>query len=233
LDNRQGKRVKLQVFHDPTGMRGRRLKWLGFGLALAAILSAAVVRPGPLRHSNRHRHRSWPLCSPGDADAFRIDSAALPTASTSSRSFRGRPLRSQLGAPQLTPLKLLASTCHGMRPAAAPRVPTSASCPGSLPVSVSVRGRGHQWIQGTDDASLPGVLAGQPPDAAALDDTRTTARAAGTAKLWRGCSPVRKKRHALLEKVAAAITKHKAAGVFFDNNNLPASSHRDYRALFG
>lgn len=96
---------------------------------------------------------------------------------------------------------------------------------------VSVRGRGHQWIE-ADDASLPGVLAGSPQTRLLLmiqNDSESGWDGENMARLL--ASP--KKRHALLEKVAAAITKHKAAGVFFDIENLPASSHRDYRALLG
>ena len=94
---------------------------------------------------------------------------------------------------------------------------------------VSVRGRDHQWIEAAD-AALKGILEGSPRTRLLLmiqNDSETGWDGANMARLI--ASP--QKRRALLDRVAKAMARLGAAGVFFDIENLPASAHQDYRAL--
>lgn len=94
---------------------------------------------------------------------------------------------------------------------------------------VSVRGRDHRWIE-ADDGALAGLLAGSPRTQLLLmiqNDSESGWDGANMARLL--ASP--QKRLALLGKLAGAMRRHGAAGVFFDIENLPVSAHGDYRAL--
>ena len=94
---------------------------------------------------------------------------------------------------------------------------------------VSVRGRDHQWIEAAD-AALKGIMAGSPRARLLLmiqNDSETGWDGANMARLL--ANP--QKRRSLLDKVAKAMVRHGAAGVFFDIEDLPASAHRDYRTL--
>lgn len=94
---------------------------------------------------------------------------------------------------------------------------------------VSVRGRDHQWIEAAD-AALGDILKGSPRTRLLLmiqNDSETGWDGANMARLL--ASP--QKRRALLGKVASAMARNRAAGVFFDIEDLPASAHGDYRTL--
>lgn len=94
---------------------------------------------------------------------------------------------------------------------------------------VSVRGRDHRWIEAQDDA-LAAILASSPRTQLLLmiqNDSETGWDGDNMARLL--ASP--RQRQSLIEHLAKAMARHKAAGVFFDIENLPASAHDDYRAL--
>ncbi|WP_292938653.1 MULTISPECIES: glycosyltransferase [unclassified Novosphingobium] len=215
--------MNFQVFHDPTGRRGRRMRWLGSVLLIIAILCAALF--------------AWAMTS-----LERRSAPSLPTtlaaAQTHSASLALSPAgdasKAWLPAPSLSGQPPLAAETLGFY------MPWDEASRRSLRANVgqlswvaagmvSVRGRDHQWIE-AGDASLQEILAGSARTKLLLmiqNDSETGWDGENMARLL--ASP--QKRRVLLEKVALAMTRHKAAGVFFDIENLPASAHEDYRAL--
>ena len=215
--------MKLQVFHDPTGVRGRLMRWLGAGVVLSITLCLAafawalgtlerrpapqfpgasagqLARPVSLRHSTAHNAAVAWLPNTARPGAQRLGDETLgfymPWDEASRRSLRAN-------------VDKLSWVAAGL---------------------VSVRGRDHQWIE-TSDGSLKRILKGSTRAQLLLmiqNDGETGWDGPNMARLL--ASP--QKRRALLDKVAKVMVRLDAAGVFFDIEDLPVSAHKDYRVL--
>lgn len=215
--------MNLQVFHDPTGKRGRRLRWLGTGLLVAAILCVAMF----VWAITSLERRSAPALSK-TIDAGQTHSASIKPTAASASSAEWLPASAPLGQPRLAAetLGFYMPWDEASRRSLRANVSQISWVAAGM---VSVRGPDHEWIE-ADDPALSGILASSPRTRLLLmiqNDSESGWDGENMARLL--ASP--KKRTALLDKVAVAMTRHNAAGVLFDIENLPVSAHSDYRAL--
>lgn len=215
--------MHFQVFHDPTGKRGRRLRWLARGLLVAAILCVALF----VWAITSLERRSAPALSVA-LDGARTHSASITPTPASALSKAWLPAHSPPGQPRSATetLGFYMPWDDASRRSLHANVGQMSWVAAGM---VSVRGRDHEWIE-AEDPSLPTILASSPRTRLLLMIQNDSERG------WDGENMARllaspQKRQALLEKVADAMARHKAAGVLFDIENLPVSAHVDYRAL--
>lgn len=217
--------MQLQVFHDPTGKRDRRVRWLWSSLLIVLTLCLGTIAwavASPER-------RSSPVLSKGQANG-RTQAAVMPANPASDVATAWLPSASPPDGAQL-PSETLGfympwddASRRSLKAHARDLTWVAAGM-------VSVRGRDHQWIEESDPSLRP-ILASSPGTRLLLmiqNDSETGWDGENMARLL--AAPQR--RRELLDKVAAAVARHGAAGAFFDLENLPASAHGNYRALLG
>ncbi|MBC2667787.1 glycosyltransferase [Novosphingobium piscinae] len=220
--------MQFQVFHDPTGRRGRHVRRLGLGLLLILVGALGLF----VRTITALEPRPAPLLSPVQAG---VQTRAVPVVRPTSTESAGPWLPAAAG-PTAPPAALAAAETLGFY------MPWDEASRRSLRAHVgalrwvaagmvSVRGREHRWIE-AEDPALRDIMATSPGTGLLLmiqNDSETGWDGVNMARLL--ASPAR--RRLLLDRVAAAMQRHGAAGVLFDLENLPVSAHAHYRTLLG
>ncbi|MED5545829.1 MAG: glycosyltransferase [Pseudomonadota bacterium] len=212
-----------QVFHDPSGKRGRRMRWLvaGVGLVLLsglAMLAWAVVSI---------EARSAPQLRSADGEGA-VKAVAMPLEERAPSQEDWLPAATGAADPLVH-----AETLGFYMPwDEASRQSLKANLDQLTWVAagmVSVRGAQHDWIE-AEDAGLAATLARNPRSQLLIMVQNDSEEG------WDGANMARllarpEKRAALLDRIGKVIARHNAEGVFFDLENLPVSAHADYLQL--
>ncbi|NKJ44283.1 glycosyltransferase [Novosphingobium sp. SG720] len=223
--------MHLQVFHDPSGRRGRWVRGVVAAMAVALVLALAGL--GLAVGWMERRQAPALAVVPGTAPLPRAAAldpgresgagAWLPVAPSSADGAASGPLPAErIGF-------LMAGDAQGRRALAEHGGALSDVAVGL----VSVRGREHAWVE-QDDPDLAAALRAQPRLGLLLMIQNDGLGDAG----WDGANMARlladaAQRAQLLDRIERAMARWHARGLVLDLENLPPDAHGDYRAFLG